>query len=71
MFSENSFYQDFDLGASALDRLHLCVAPLVIGAGPIGLDLPPIDRLEHALRPEVSIHQLGADVLFDCHFPRQ
>ena len=37
------------LAAGALDRLHLCVAPLVIGAGPIGLDLPPIDRLEEAL----------------------
>ena len=57
------------LAAGALDRLHLCVAPLVIGAGPIGLDLPPIDRLEEALRPEVSIHRLGADVLFDCRFP--
>jgi diaminohydroxyphosphoribosylaminopyrimidine deaminase / 5-amino-6-(5-phosphoribosylamino)uracil reductase len=59
------------LAAGALDRLHLCVAPVVIGAGPIGLDLPPIDRLEAALRPEVSIHRLGADVLFDCRFPRK
>jgi diaminohydroxyphosphoribosylaminopyrimidine deaminase/5-amino-6-(5-phosphoribosylamino)uracil reductase len=57
------------LAAGALDRLHLCVAPLVIGAGPIGLDLPPIDRIEEALRPEVSIHRLGADVLFDLKFP--
>src|SRR5258707_324222 len=57
------------LAAGALDRLHLCVAPLVIGAGPIGLDLPPIDRLEEALRPEVSIHRLGVDVLFDLSFP--
>jgi diaminohydroxyphosphoribosylaminopyrimidine deaminase/5-amino-6-(5-phosphoribosylamino)uracil reductase len=59
------------LAAGALDRLHLCVAPLVIGAGPIGLDLPSIDRLDEALRPEVSIHRLGADVLFDCRFPRK
>jgi diaminohydroxyphosphoribosylaminopyrimidine deaminase / 5-amino-6-(5-phosphoribosylamino)uracil reductase len=59
------------VAAGALDRLHLCVAPLVIGAGPIGLDLPPIDRLEEALRPEVEIHRLGADVLFDCRFPRK
>ena len=59
------------LAAGALDRLHLCVAPLVIGAGPIGLDLPPIDRLDEALRPEVSIYRLGADVLFDCRFPRK
>jgi len=59
------------LAAGALDRLHLCVAPLVIGAGPPGLDLPPIDRLEEAFRPEVSIHRLGSDVLFDCRFPRK
>jgi diaminohydroxyphosphoribosylaminopyrimidine deaminase/5-amino-6-(5-phosphoribosylamino)uracil reductase len=59
------------LAEGALDRLHLCVAPVVIGAGPIGLDLPPIDRLEAALRPEVSIHRLGADILFDCRFPRK
>ncbi len=56
------------LSARALDRLHVCVAPLVIGSGPTGIALPPIDRLEAALRPTVSIHQLGEDVLFDCAF---
>jgi riboflavin-specific deaminase-like protein len=58
------------LAGGALDRLHLCVAPLLIGSGPIGVALPPIDRLEGALRPAVSIHQLGEDVLFDCAFQR-
>ena len=56
------------LSAGALDRLHLCIAPLIIGSGPRGLDLPPIDRLEEACRPGVSIHRLGKDVLFDCVF---
>lgn len=56
------------LAARALDRLHVCVAPLVIGSGPTGIALPPIDRLEAALRPAVSIHRLGGDVLFDCAF---
>jgi riboflavin-specific deaminase-like protein len=56
------------LAAGALDRLHVCVAPLVIGAGPIGITLPPIDRLADALRPAVTIHRLGEDVLFDCAF---
>jgi len=54
------------ISAGALDRLHLCIAPIVIGAGPVGISLPPIDRLEHALRPRTSIHMLGQDVLFDC-----
>jgi diaminohydroxyphosphoribosylaminopyrimidine deaminase/5-amino-6-(5-phosphoribosylamino)uracil reductase len=56
------------LSAGALDRLHICVAPLLIGSGPLGIALPPIDRLDAALRPEVSIHRLGGDVLFDCAF---
>jgi diaminohydroxyphosphoribosylaminopyrimidine deaminase/5-amino-6-(5-phosphoribosylamino)uracil reductase len=58
------------LSAGALDRLHLCVAPLVIGSGPVGIALPPIDRLEAALRPAIAIHRLGRDVLFDCAFAR-
>jgi riboflavin-specific deaminase-like protein len=56
------------LAAGALDRLHLCVAPLVIGSGRIGIALPPIDRLECALRPAVTVHRLGDDMLFDCCF---
>lgn len=54
------------ISAGAVDRLHLCIAPLVIGAGPIGISLPPIDHLHEALRPQTSIHILGKDVLFDC-----
>jgi riboflavin-specific deaminase-like protein len=56
------------LAAGTLDRLHLCIAPLVIGSGPVGLALPPIERLENALRPAVTVHPLGDDVLFDCRF---
>jgi diaminohydroxyphosphoribosylaminopyrimidine deaminase/5-amino-6-(5-phosphoribosylamino)uracil reductase len=54
------------LAAGALDRLHLCIAPLLLGSGPIGVTLPPIDRLETALRPTIAVHRLGDDVLFDC-----
>jgi diaminohydroxyphosphoribosylaminopyrimidine deaminase/5-amino-6-(5-phosphoribosylamino)uracil reductase len=54
------------LAAGALDRLHVAVAPLIIGSGPTGLALPPIDRLEAAHRPRVTVHRLGDDVLFDC-----
>jgi riboflavin-specific deaminase-like protein len=54
------------LAAGALDRLHLCVAPLIIGSGPVGLNLPPIDRLDAALRPAASVYRLGRDILFDC-----
>lgn len=54
------------LAAGALDRLHLCIAPMVIGSGPIGISLPPIDQLDAAVRPRTVIHHLGGDVLFDC-----
>jgi diaminohydroxyphosphoribosylaminopyrimidine deaminase / 5-amino-6-(5-phosphoribosylamino)uracil reductase len=54
------------LAARCLDRLHVIVAPLLLGAGPAGLTLPPVDRLEHALRPPIRAHALGDEVLFDC-----
>jgi diaminohydroxyphosphoribosylaminopyrimidine deaminase/5-amino-6-(5-phosphoribosylamino)uracil reductase len=54
------------LAAGLVDRLHLCVAPMLIGSGLTGINLPIIDRLEHALRPKVTLHRLGEDCLFDC-----
>jgi riboflavin-specific deaminase-like protein len=56
------------LAAGALHRLHLSIAPIVIGSGPMGVNLPPIDELDAALRPATLIHQLGEDVVFDCAF---
>jgi riboflavin-specific deaminase-like protein len=56
------------LAAGALHRLHLSIAPIVIGSGPVGLNLPPIDELDRALRPTTVTHHLGRDVVFDCAF---
>jgi riboflavin biosynthesis pyrimidine reductase len=56
------------LAARALHRLHLSIAPMVIGSGPMGVNLPPIDELDAALRPVTMTHQLGEDVVFDCAF---
>jgi riboflavin-specific deaminase-like protein len=53
------------LAAGALDRLHVTIAPLLIGAGRHGLELPPVQRLEQALRPLCRQFRLGQDVLFD------
>lgn len=53
------------LDAGCLDRLHLAVAPLIIGSGPVGLTLAPIDRLDAALRPPARCYALGADLLWD------
>lgn len=56
------------LSAGVLDRFHLAIAPIVIGSGPIGINLPPIDELDGALRPATTTYRLGRDVLFDCAF---
>ncbi len=57
------------LAAGCLNRLHIMVAPMIIGSGPAGLTLPAIDRLEHAVRPRVTTFGLPeGEVLFDCAF---
>ncbi|MBP7002814.1 MAG: RibD family protein [Amaricoccus sp.] len=54
------------LEAGLLDRLHVAIAPLIIGAGPSGLRTAPIARLSDALRPETRVYGLETDVVFDC-----
>ena len=53
------------LQAGALDRLHVTVAPLLIGSGPLAFTLAPIQALDQALRPRCRHFWLGEDVLFD------
>ena len=54
------------LQAGLLDRLQIAVAPLIIGAGRQGLDLPAAETLAAALRPASRTFTMGHDVLFDC-----
>lgn len=54
------------LRAGAIDRLHVAVAPVIMGSGVPSLDLPAIDVLSQALRVAVRHYSLGSDVLFDC-----
>ena len=58
------------LDAGVVDRLHVAVAPLVIGSGPAAFALAPIRTLDEALRPPCRIFRLGADVLFDLDLAR-
>jgi len=53
------------LQAGVLDRLHVTVAPMLMGSGRPGLTLPPIESLDQALRPRCRSVRLGEDVLFD------
>lgn len=48
-----------------LDRLHVVVAPLLMGSGRPALTLDPIDTLDQALRPPCRHVALGDDLLFD------
>ncbi len=54
------------LEADLLTRLHVAVAPLLIGAGPQGLTTSPVATLAQARRPVTSSYALGSDVVFDC-----
>jgi len=55
------------INAGVVDRLHVLVAPVILGSGKTGLDLAPIARLAEAHRPETDVYVLAdGDVLFDC-----
>jgi diaminohydroxyphosphoribosylaminopyrimidine deaminase / 5-amino-6-(5-phosphoribosylamino)uracil reductase len=59
------------LQARCLDRLHVVVAPLILGSGRPSFAFGAIDRLEEAMRPPVRTHQLDRDMLFDCDLSAQ
>ena len=55
------------IDAGAVDRLHVMVAPMILGSGKAGLQLRPIAKLQEAYRPTADIHVMpDGDVLFDC-----
>ena len=59
------------LQAGCLDRLHLIVAPILMGSGRASLNLPAIEHMDQALRLNVRTHLLGNEVLFDCDLSDQ
>jgi riboflavin-specific deaminase-like protein len=54
------------LEANLLDRLHVAVAPLIIGDGRPAIRLPARDALSECHRPRYRVFRMGGDVLFDC-----
>ncbi len=53
--------------AGCVDRLHVLVAPMIIGSGKPALETTPIAALDRALRPATRVVVLAdGDVLFDC-----
>jgi riboflavin-specific deaminase-like protein len=53
------------LQAGLLDRLHVTVAPMLIGSGRPAITLPPVDSLSGVLRLKCRHVHLGEDLLFD------
>jgi diaminohydroxyphosphoribosylaminopyrimidine deaminase/5-amino-6-(5-phosphoribosylamino)uracil reductase len=53
------------LAEGCLDRLHLAVAPVIIGDGRPGLRFAGPERMADCLRPRCAVHPMGGDQLWD------
>jgi diaminohydroxyphosphoribosylaminopyrimidine deaminase / 5-amino-6-(5-phosphoribosylamino)uracil reductase len=59
------------IDAGCVDRLHILMAPVILGSGKSGLELAPIAGIDQALRPPTEIFLLpGGEVVFDCDLGR-
>lgn len=54
------------LQAGLLGRLHVVVAPIILGSGTPALQLEPIAEISEAIAARCRRFILGRDVLFDC-----
>jgi len=59
------------LAAGCLDRLHVVIAPIILGAGRASVTLAPITRVQEAMRAPMQVHRLGEEVLLDCDLGAQ
>lgn len=58
------------LRAGLLDRLHVTVAPMILGSGRPAFDLPEVERIEQGMRFTWTCHDIAPDVLFDIALKR-
>jgi riboflavin-specific deaminase-like protein len=57
--------------ARCLDRMHVTVAPVILGEGGPGIVLPSAERADRVPRMPVRVHKIEDDVLFDCDLSAQ
>ena len=59
------------LAAGCLDRLHVMVAPIILGSGRASFILPPVARADEALRVPMRTFRLDDETLFDIDLSAQ
>ena len=59
------------LAAGLLDRMHVAVAPLLIGDGRPAIRLPARAALGDCHRPKYRVFKMGGDILFDCELSEE
>jgi diaminohydroxyphosphoribosylaminopyrimidine deaminase/5-amino-6-(5-phosphoribosylamino)uracil reductase len=59
------------LVAGCLDRLHVTVAPMILGSGRPAFDLPEVARISEGMRFSWTCHPITPDVLFDIALDRR
>ena len=58
------------LAAGCLDRLHVTVAPIILGSGIPAFTLPEAARISDGLRFAWTVHPIGEDILCDIALDR-
>ncbi|MBS7811094.1 RibD family protein [Roseococcus pinisoli] len=59
------------LVAGCLDRLHVTVAPMILGSGRPAFDLPEVARISEGMRFSWTCHPIEPDMLFDIAIDRR
>jgi riboflavin biosynthesis pyrimidine reductase len=59
------------LAARCLDRLHVTIAPLLLGSGIPAFSLPGVACPQDGMRLDWTVHRLGEDILFDIPLERR